>query len=580
VTTPFNHVTVDKDVGVPMRDGTVLRADVYRPADPGRYPVLMQRTPYNKEFLPLTALTLDPIRAAQAGYAVAIQDVRGRWASAGPPFFFYRDEPDDCHDTAQWAAAQPWSDGAVGAYGVSYMGATTWLTAASAPAALRAISPTTAPSDFWSNHLWRAGALHWGLLVRWALSTIGPSALLRALGATPEFKAALPQLADAIDAYEREVRRLPLTDFPAALPDQPGFLPFFFEALRHPTRDAWARSLLVAERHGQVRVPALIIAGWHDLLLAADLEHFRKTREEAATEVARRATRIVIGPWSHGMFHNVVGDLDFGLRASGYLLDLKEDLTALQLRWFDRWLKERRNGVDEEAPVRLFVQGTNRWRDETDWPLARARATPLYLRAGAGLSFQAPGAEAPDAYVYDPRDPCPTCGGSLLMPMTYRCGPVDQAPWLSRRDVLAYTSAPLDGDLEVVGPVQAVLFAATSAPDTDWIVKLCDVHPDGRTFNVCDGVLRAQFRESLSEPRPVEPGAVVRYVVDLWATAMVFRAGHRLRVLLSSSDFPRYDRNPNTGEFGVNATQTRPARQQVFHDADRASHVVLPVLRA
>jgi uncharacterized protein len=329
-----------------------------------------------------------------------------------------------------------------------------------------------------------------------------------------------------------------------------------------------------------VRVPALIIAGWHDLLLAADLEHFRKMREQAATESARRATRIVIGPWSHGMFHNVVGDLDFGLRASGLLLDLKEDLTALQLRWFDRWLKDRRNGVDEEAPVRLFVQGTNRWRDETDWPLARARSTPLYLRGGGALSFEAPRDEAADAYVYDPQDPCPTCGGSLLMPMTYRCGPVEQAPWLKRGDVLNYSSEPLAEDLEVTGPVTAVLFAATSAPDTDWIVRLCDVHPDGRTFNVCDGILRAQFRESLSAPQLVEPGAVVRYAIDLWATAMVFRAGHRLRVLVTSSDFPRYDRNPNTGEFGVNATRTQPARQRIFHDAARASHLVLPVVPA
>lgn len=573
-----NTVVVDKNVAVPMRDGTVLRADVYRPAA-GRHPALVQRTPYNKEFLPLTAMTLDPIRAAQAGYAVVIQDVRGRWASDGPPFFFYRDEPDDGYDTVQWAASQAWCDGAAGAYGLSYMGGTSWMSAAGAPPALRAISPTTAPSDFWNNHLWRNGALHWGLLVRWALSTIGPSALLRAVGPSA-FGPAVAALADAIDGYEQEVRRLPLTDFPAALPDNPNFLPFFFEVLRHPTRDAWARSLLVAERHEKVSVPALIIGGWHDLLLAADLDHFREMREQAATESARRATRIVIGPWSHGMFQNVVGDLDFGLRASGYFLDLKDDLTALQLRWFDRWLKERDNGVDQEAPVRLFVQGINRWRDEADWPLARARATPLYLRANGKLSFEAPESEMPDGYIYDPQDPCPTCGGSLLMPMTYRCGPVDQAPWLARHDVLCYTSDPLDHDLEVTGPVTAQLFASTSAPDTDWIVRLCDVHPNGRSFNVCDGVLRAQFRESLSAPSQVEPGAILRYEIDLWATAMVFRVGHRLRVLVTSSDFPRYDRNPNTGEFGVNATRTRPAQQQIFHDAMRASHVVLPVVPA
>lgn len=203
----------------------------------------------------------------------------------------------------------------------------------------------------------------------------------------------------------------------------------------------------------------------------------------------------------------------------------------------------------------------------------------MHLRAGGRLSFEAPaGTELPDTYVYDPQDPCPTCGGSLLMPTTYRCGPVDQAPWLARRDVLCFTSEPLGKDLEVTGPVKAVLFAATSAPDTDWIVRLCDVRPDGRTFNVCDGVVRAQFRESLSAPRLVEPGAVLRYEIDLWATSMLFRAGHRMRVLVTSSDFPRYDRNPNTGEFGVNAAHTQTARQQIFHDSAHASHVLLPVV--
>lgn len=573
-------ILIEKNLPVPMRDGTILRADVYRPSAGGRHPVLIQRTPYNKDLLSLAALSFDPLRAAAAGYAVVIQDVRGRWASEGGPFFMHRDEPNDGFDTAEWAAAQPWSDGQVGAYGLSYMGSTSWMTAATAPPSLRAISPTTAPCEFWNNHLWRGGALQWGLMVRWAISVIGPSALLRARGATPAARTALAELVDSIDGYEDEVRRLPLTDFPAALPDDPSFLPFFFEALRHPTRDAWARSLLMTPEHRRrVRVPALIIAGWHDLLLDADLQHFREMRTDAATEEARRGTRIIIGPWSHGMFQNVVGDLDFGLRANGLSLDLREDLTSLQLRWFDRWLKNENKGIDEQAPVRLFVQGANRWRDEAAWPLARAQPRSLFLCAEQGLSFEAPPAHAaPDTYVYDPADPCLTCGGSLLMQPTYRPGPIDQAPWLRRRDVLCYTSAPLEQDMEVTGMVKAVLYAATSAPDTDWILKLCDVHPDGRSYNVCDGVLRAQYRESLSDPRPVEPGAVLRYEIELGGTSMLFRAGHRLRVLVTSSDFPRYDRNPNTGEFGVNATRTQAARQQIFHDAQRASHLLLPVV--
>jgi putative CocE/NonD family hydrolase len=573
-------VTLEKNIEAAMSDGTILRADLYRPAAGGRHPVLLQRTPYNKEFLPLTGMTLDPLRAAAAGYNVVIQDVRARWASDGGPFFLYRDEAHDGLDTTHWAATAPWSDGRVGAYGVSYMGGTTWHAAGSGHPALRAISPTTAPNDFWRDHLWRGGALNWGLLVNWSLQAIGPAALLRAKKGQPDLLSSLLELVNDIDAFEERVRAVPLRAFAPARPADANFLPFFEETLRHPAPDAWTDSLLVSRKHAQVRTPALIIAGWHDVMLDGDLEHFAAMKSRAATEEARRVTRIVIGPWSHGMFTSTVGDLDFGMRASGTLLDLREDLTSLQLRWFDRWLKDQRNGVDEEAPVKIFVQGINRWRDETAWPLARAVPTKLYLRADRGLSLEGPGPSEPaDTYSYDPNDPCPTCGGSLLMPGVYRRGPVEQGRILSRRDVLTYTSPVLEQPLEVTGPVTFTLFAASSALDTDWIVKLCDVHPDGRTFNVTDGVLRASYRESLSRRNALEPNEVVQYEIALQPTSMVFRAGHRLRVLVTSSDFPRYDRNPNTGELGVEATTFVTARQRVFHDGERASHLVLPIVR-
>ena len=574
-------VLLEKNVEARMRDGTILRADIYRPAAGGRHPVLLQRTPYNKEQLALTGMTLDPLRAAEAGYNVVIQDVRARWASDGGPFFLYRDEAGDGRDSVDWAAHAPWSNGAVGAYGVSYMGGTTWHAAGSSHPAVRALSPTTAPNDFWVDHLWRGGALNWGLLVAWSLQSIGPAALLRAKQDPAVRGPSFLRLVDDIDAFEERTRALPLRGFAPARPDQDDFLPFFHEVLRHPAPDAWTNSILVAHNHARVRAPALIVAGWHDVMLDGDLEHFAAMKRDAATPEARRASRIVIGPWSHGTFTSTVGDLDFGMRASGAFLDLREDLTSLQLRWFDRWLKDQRNGVDEEAPVRIFVQGVNRWRDEPAWPLARAQPTKLYLRAGRELSWQAPAASEPaDTYAYDPHDPCPTCGGSLLMPATYRRGPIDQSPILSRDDVLAYTGPMLERDLEVTGPVTFTLFAASDARDTDWIVKLCDVHPNGRTYNVTDGVLRASYREFLSRRRALEPDAVVRYEIRLQPTSMVFRAGHRLRVLVTSSDFPRYDRNPNTGELGVEATSFVTARQRVFHAGDRASHLVLPVVRA
>src|SRR5690349_12767385 len=257
-------VLLEKNVEARMRDGTILRADLYRPAAGGRHPVLLQRTPYNKEFLALTALTLDPLRAAAAGYNVVIQDVRARWASEGGPFFLYRDEAADGRDSVAWAANAGWSDGRVGAYGVSYMGGTTWHAAASGDPALLALSPTTAPNDFWRDHLWRGGALNWGLLVNWSLQAIGPAALTRASKGKPDHTASLLQLVDDIDAFGERVRSLPLRAFAPARPDDDEFLPFFHEVLRHPAPDEWTNSLMISGKHRDIRAPALIIAGWHD----------------------------------------------------------------------------------------------------------------------------------------------------------------------------------------------------------------------------------------------------------------------------------------------------------------------------
>jgi uncharacterized protein len=572
-------VVVEKNVAAAMRDGTLLRSDVYRPAEPGRYPVLVQRTPYNKEMWPLTAATFDPVRAAAAGFVVVIQDVRGRWASDGDEFSPYRDELADGADTVGWASGLEHGNGRVGTYGVSYAGASAWHAAVGAPESLGAISPTTAPNDFFTDHVWRGGAFLLGTLAMWSLQAIGLSAVARAYGGTDSFVPSLVRLVDDIDEFDRWVRYRPLRAFPPARPEDPGLAPFFFEILGHPLRDEFTRARSVSERHGEVSAPALVLAGWHDLLLAADLQHYRSMREEAATERAREGTRLVVGPWSHGMFLNVVGELDFGLRSSGAFLDLREDLTALQLRWFGHWLSDEAPATGPDGPrVRLFVQGADRWRDADDWPLPGVTDRRLHLRTGGDLSFEPPeDGEPPDAYAYDPEQPCPTRGGTLLMPRHYQAGPVDQRALLHRPDILCFTSAPLDRELDVIGHVRAVLYAATSAPDTDWVIKLCRVDSDGRTLNVCDGILRASYRRSPSERVPVEPGAVERYEVDLWATAIAFAPGERLRVLVTSSDFPRYDRNPNTGELGVEARASVPALQRVFHDRNHPSHLVLPV---
>ncbi|MEM7294030.1 MAG: CocE/NonD family hydrolase, partial [Pseudomonadota bacterium] len=353
-------------------------------------------------------------------------------------------------------------------------------------------------------------------------------------------------------------------------------VPFFFEFLKHPVPDEWTDSILFSDRHAEVTAPSLTIAGWHDLLLGSDLEHFQGMRANGGSAQARENSRLIVGPWAHGMFLHVVGDVDFGFRSNGMFLDLKEDLTKLQLAWFDPWLTDEPLD-NESAPVKLFVQGTNRWRDEDDWPPKGMQARQLFLTAEGGLAHEKQEeGHGSTSYVYDPNDPCPTCGGNLLLPPQYVPGPVDQAPILNRRDVLVFRSPPIEQGIDVIGPVKAVLYAASSARDTDFMVKLCDIHPDGKTINVCDGVVRASFRngESLEH---LNPNETVRYEIDLWSTAQHFSVGHRIGVLVTSSDFPRYDRNPNTGELAHEARSFEPALQRIYHDQAHASYIELPV---
>ncbi len=568
-------ISVEFDVPAPMRDGTVLRANVYRPAGEGRWPVLLTRLPYGKD-LPLGSSILDPVQAARRGYVVIVQDTRGCGASDGD-WYPFRLESDDGVDTIAWAAALPYADGQVGMYGASYFGYTQWSAAIQQPPALKALAPTITWADALDGLVFRGGAFELGLVANWNL-WMGLGPLFRRLGRDPQV------LGPALKAWAAELdalgaggyAALPIAEF-APLRRQ-AVAPAFFDWMDAPLdRNHEPYSYLTIQgKHERVRVPTLNIGGWYDIFLAGTIANFQAMRAQGQT------ARLLLGPWTHGTMANPVGERNFGFGAQAGLIDLQMDLGNVQVRWFDHWLKGRDSGLLDDAPIKLFVMGINAWRDEQEWPLARAVETRWYLHEGGALNRQQPADEAPDHYAYDPADPVPTRGGALLMTPEYRAGPYDQRPIEARPDVLVYTSAPLDHDTEVTGPIVVHLWAISSAPDTDFVARLVDVAPDGRSFNLTDGIVRARYRNLAAgePPTPIEPGQAYEYTIDLWATSNVFLAGHRIGLHVTSSSFPRWDRNPNTGHpFGADA-ELRVARQQILHDREHPSYVVLPLVDA
>jgi len=561
-------ILVELDVAVPMRDGTRLRANVYRPPD-GRWPVLLTRLPYGKD-LPLGTAVLDPVQAARRGYVVIVQDTRGRLASEGDwqPFV---NEAADGVDTIAWAAQLPFSDGQVGMYGTSYFGFTQWSSAVLDPPALKAMVPFLTWCDPLNGLAFRGGALELGLNAHWGLQ-MGLDGLVRRFGDDPRaLGAAIAALCREIDQLgPNGYASLPLAEF-GPLCRQP-VLPGFFDRIAQPMDPGPLEPLTIAGKHNQVDVPTFNVGGWYDIFLADTIANFQ------AMHALKRPTKLLIGPWSHTRYQNPIGELNFGFGAQLGFINLQADFGRLQLRWFDHWLKGIDTGMLAEAPIRLFVMGANVWRDEQRWPLERARDTPFYLRTNGELSSDAPGAESPDKYTYDPANPVPTHGGPLLMAPEFPTGPVDQRQIEARPDVLTYTTRPLERDTEATGPVRVQLWACSSAPDTDFVARLVDVYPDGRAYNLTDGIIRARFRDGTPAATLLEPGRPYVFDIDLWATSNVLKAGHRIRLQVCSSNFPRWDRNPNTGhEFGQDA-ELRVAQQTILHDAEHPSHIILPLL--
>ncbi len=575
---PIFKVVVEKNQRMLTRDGVALIADVYRPDAPGKFPVLVVRTPYDKDAgMALTEKDYFPPR----GYVVVVQDTRGRYSSEGQ-FHPFIHEAFDGYDAIEWAAGLPWSNAMVGTVGQSYLALVQYFAATQQPPHLRAACPVSGPVTYFENFAYRRGVFELGWVLAYFLFMARDTLMRKGLydRERPVLDGYISHPDIPMAPLTREAyRHLPLRDWGERLKNG---APYFADYLRHWTYGPyWAQTDLRPRCH-RINSPMLHVGSWYDVFQYDTLAMYTGFRERAMTEEARCAQKLLMGPWAHLMPYSVpttkgTGDIDFGPEAA-------IELHAVQLRWFDHFLKGAGNGVLDEPPVRLFVMGDNRWRDENEWPLARTRYTNFFLHSGGHgnslrgdgtLSLTSPGEEPVDRYAYDPQNPVPTRGGSVL---GLRAGVFDQSQIEQRDDVLVYTGEALNSDIELTGPISLRLFAASSTPDTDFTAKLIDVHPNDYAQNVAEGIVRARFRESLSTPSPIEPGRVYEYSVDLWATSHVFKPGHRIRLEVSSSNFPRYDRNPNTGhDFGADA-ELRVAHQTILHDSRYPSHLILPVI--
>ncbi len=556
-TSSTREIHIEFDQRVPMRDGITLSADIYCPLDSShtsrKYPVILTRTPYMK----LSERMLVPAKYfAERGYVFVAMDVRGRGDSDGT-FVPYFHEGQDGYDAIEWCASQPWSDGNVGTIGSSYPGCIQWLAALQKPPHLKAMVVRVTPSDPFVE---TPTGLPSPMTLCWLHYVSGR----------------MNQLMEAVD-WDRVYEHLPLM----TMDEKAGRRNSNWRAnIEHSHLDDYWESLCYQNKYDQVDVPVLHISGWYDdEQIGTPLNYIGMTTY-GATPAARASQRLLMGPWGHVVnTATKLGEVDFGPQA---LIDMR----AEELRWFNRWLKGYTNirVTSEEFPVRIFVMGANEWRDEREWPLVRTQWTPFYLHSGGSansrfgdgtLSTRKPEAEPTDNYHYDPAHPVPF----ITDPTSSQIGGPDDYSAIERRDdVLVYVTEPLQEELEVTGPIRIDLYASSSAPDTDFMAKLVDVWPSGFVQRLCDGMVRARFREGMDRPSLIEPGRIYKFSIDCWNISQLFKTGHRIGLEISSSAFPKYDRNLNTGApLGV-TTEMAVAEQRIYHDVEHPSAVVLPII--
>jgi len=602
------EVAVMKNVMIGMRDGVKLSTDIYRPARngaliEGRFPVLLERTPYRKDRGAADVAQYFVPR----GYVVVVQDVRGRYQSEGRwrPIV---DDPNDGFDTAAWIGAQAWSDGGIGTMGTSYGGATQHAIAIGNAPHVKAMIPRNAMSDFG-----RYGVRHNGAFeLRWFnwVVTMGnaapgtaeaPLAAARA-ASDPAAVAALLDMGSHVRDY---VRSLPLRAGTTPLKFAPDYEAWLIEAMSHGDYDAFWKdhgSSVIDHLAEYKDVPEYHTTGWYDSwgTPVANLNFVELRKAKKSLQ------RLIVGPWIHSSEHlSYAGEAQF-------TDDAALDLEAFHLRWFDHWLKGVDNGVDREPPVRIYVMGGGdahktpegrlfvggHWRDEREWPPARAMATPYYLHSNGTLSQENPADSPPTTYLFDPRNPVPTLGGNVSSQGTLmfqgaadqRCRPgfwlcTDDKPLSARNDVLVFQTPTLDGNIEVTGRLIVKLWAASNGPDTDFTAKLIDVYPPNKDYpagvdlNIADSIVRARYRKGPGKSEFLKPEQPEEFTIEMYPTSMVFQRGHRIRLDISSSNFPRFDVNPNTGEPLNDNRRWRIAENSVYFGGSHASQILLPVIR-
>ena len=560
---PSDYI-LQKDVAVPMRDGVVLRADVLLPRGKGRFSTLVYRTPYNKEEALKGYTTFQ--HAVERGYAVVVQDVRGRYASAGE-FAAYQNEGHDGYDTIEWAARQPWSNGNIGTFGLSYPGAVQWLAAVESPPHLKAMVPamtfSTPRNFFYSSGVFD---MSW---IAWTWEDIAPD--LRAKKNLPGQKT----YPEAEAAWPKAKDKMLWTQPLDALAELRGVAPFYYEWLKHPPDDSWWNWAELRDKYARVQAAVLNLSGWYDEDYGPEGATTNYLGLLAARKGQRDArTHLLIGPWIHGVQETAKtksGEREFGPAAA-----INYDQVVLD--WMDHYLRGAVNGVERQAAVRLFVMGDNRWREETSWPPPAARATSFYL-AGGGKSVPgklqpvAPSGEQVSVFTSDPAHP-------VFDPYAGHLGAHDYRDLSRRSDVLVFETEPLAKDIEALGPVTAEIYTACDCTDFDLWTRLLDVGPDGTAFNLMSpgsDMLRASYRDP-EHRSPLKPGEVYKLVLANMRTGNVFKAGHRIRVQVSASFFPDFSRNLQTGELESTSAKMRVATIRIYHDAERASRLVLPVI--